>query len=120
MTPETRRFLALCRGPALVWAGLVLLLAATFGVAYSPLGPRTRTAIHLSIAAAQVGLIAVFFMNLRAARGLLRFAAVAGVYWLVIMFVLTFNDYRSRPPSSPCRQPAFTEPSTGLCPTQVQ
>jgi cytochrome c oxidase subunit 4 len=120
MSPETRRFLRSCRGPLLLWIGLVLLVAVTGGAAFSPLGPRTKTVIHLAVVAVQVALLAMFFMNLRSARGLIRFAAVAGVYWLVIMFVLTFNDFASRPSSNPCHDaPAFTSTGPDLCDSPV-
>jgi cytochrome c oxidase subunit IV len=85
----------------LVWAGLVLLFAATLTAAYASLG-ALGTAINLAIAGVQVMLIVTFFMNLQASSALLRLAAAAGIFWLSIMFVLTFSDYTSRPPSSPC------------------
>jgi cytochrome c oxidase subunit IV len=120
MSPQTRRIPAISRGPVFVWAILVLLTVATFAVAYSPLGITTRTAIHFAVVAMQVLLIGVFFMNLRAARPLLRLAAVAGLYWLAIMFVLTFNDYASRPSSSPCDQPAFSDANVDQCESPVR
>jgi cytochrome c oxidase subunit IV len=120
MSPQTRRILAMWRGPTLVWAILVLLTAATFAAAYSSFGVITRTAIHFAVVAIQVTLIGVFFMNLRAARPLLRLAAVAGLYWLAIMFVLTFNDYASRPSSSPCDRPAFSDADVGQCESPVR
>jgi cytochrome c oxidase subunit IV len=120
MSPQTPRILAMCTGPAFVWAILVLLTAATFAAAFSSLGVLTRTAIHFVVVAIQVALIAVFFMNLRASRPLLRLAAAAGLYWLAIMFVLTFNDYASRPSSSPCDQPAFSDANVGQCESPVR
>ena len=56
----------------------------------------------------------------RTSPALLRFCAVAGVYWLAIMFVLTFNDYESRPLSSPCNEPAFSSANAGQCATRVR
>jgi cytochrome c oxidase subunit IV len=120
MSPQARRLLSIWRGPVFVWAILVLLTAGTFAAAYSSLGIMTRTAIHLAVVAMQVVLIAVFFMNLRASRPLLRLAAAAGLYWLAIMFVLTFNDYASRPSSSPCGQPAFSGANAGQCESPVR
>jgi cytochrome c oxidase subunit IV len=101
MTPQARRAVLMWRGPTLVWAGLVLLVAATLTAAYASLG-ALGTAINLAIAGMQVMLIVTFFMNLQASSALLRLAAASGIFWLSIMFVLTFSDYTSRPPSSPC------------------
>jgi cytochrome c oxidase subunit 4 len=120
MNPTIREVLTTARGPILIWVLLVLLVAATYAAAMSPLVPPLKTAIHFVVVAVQVGLIGVFFMNLRVARGLIWFAAVAGLYWLVIMFVLTFNDYKSRPPSSPCDQPGFAGPNSTQCTTEVK
>jgi cytochrome c oxidase subunit IV len=120
MSPHARHVLSLGAWPTLLWAVLVLLVAATLAAAYSSLGMATKTAIHLAVVATQVTLIGVFFMNLRGSRALVRLAAVAGLYWLIIMFVLTFNDYASRSPSSPCGQPAFSAAAVGLCVTPVR
>jgi cytochrome c oxidase subunit IV len=120
MSPQTRRILAMWRGPILLWAILALLVAATCAAAYSSFATTTKTAIHFAVVAIQVALIGVFFMNLRASRPLLRLAAAAGLYWLAIMFVLTFNDYASRPSSSPCDQPAFADANVGQCESPVK
>jgi cytochrome c oxidase subunit IV len=120
MSPQTRRILAMWRGPVFVWAILILLTVATFSAAYSSLGIAKKTTIHFTVVAMQVVLIGLFFMNLRASRPLLRLAAVAGLYWLAIMFLLTFNDYASRPSSSPCDQPAFSDASGGQCESPVR
>lgn len=117
MNPTIREVLRMARAPILIWVLLMLLVAGTYAAAASALAPPLKTVIHFVVVAVQVGLIGIFFMNLRVARGLIWFAAVAGLYWLVIMFVLTFNDYKSRPPSSPCDQPGFTGSDTLQCAT---
>jgi cytochrome c oxidase subunit 4 len=119
MNSDIRQFLAMARGSVLVWILLMLLVAGTYAAAVSSLALQWKTVIHFAVVAVQVGLIGVFFMNLRVARGLIWFAAVAGLYWLTIMFVLTFNDYQSRPPSSPCEQPGFAGPKAAQCATEV-
>ncbi len=120
MNPDRRQLLAMARGPVLIWVLLMLLVAGTYAAAVSPLAAPLKTVIHFLVVAVQVGLIGMFFMNLRVARGLIWFAAVAGLYWLVIMFVLTFNDYKSRPASSPCDQPAFAGSSSSQCATDIK
>jgi len=112
--------LAMWKGPVLIWVVLMLLVVVTYSAAVSSMAPAAKTVIHFSVVAIQVALIGIFFMNLRAARGLLWFAAVAGMYWLVIMFVLTFNDYQSRPFSSSCNMPAFASANADQCASAVK
>jgi cytochrome c oxidase subunit 4 len=82
--------------PLLVWIALCVLLAATVGSAFVPLG-LFNSVINLVIAALKAGLIALFFMELRHSSMLLRLAAMAGLFWLVFMFTLTAVDYLMRP-----------------------
>jgi cytochrome c oxidase subunit 4 len=120
MNAETRRMIAQWRGPILVWIVLMLLVVATFVASDSSLSTTAKIAIQFAIVAVQVASIGVFFMNLRASRALLRFCALAGFYWLAIMFVLTFNDYESRPLSTPCDEPGFARAKSDLCATRVR
>jgi cytochrome c oxidase subunit 4 len=106
--------------PTLIWVILILLVAATYAAAVSEIANAWKTVIHFVVVVAQVTLIGIFFMDLRGAHGLERVVAVAGIYWLIIMFVLTFNDYESRPFGSPCGLPAFTGKGTDECPTLVR
>lgn len=78
-----------------VWAALLLLLAATAGSAFLPLGPWNAV-VNLTIAVAKAGLVAVFFMHLRDARGLVRLAGAVAVFLLVILFGLGATDYLNR------------------------
>jgi len=86
----------LARGPAAVWALLVVLLAVSAGSAYMPLG-GINAAVNLAIATVMIGVLAVFLMNLRWASTLVRIVAASGLLWLVFMLGLTFTDYLSRP-----------------------
>jgi cytochrome c oxidase subunit 4 len=81
----------------LVWAALLALLALTVGSAYVPMG-AFNTVTNLGIAAAKAGLVAVFFMGLRRPDPLLRLAAAAAFFWLLIMFALTLSDFLTRSP----------------------
>jgi cytochrome c oxidase subunit 4 len=78
-----------------VWAALLLLLGITLFVAYLPLG-AFNTPIALAIAAIKAALVAFFFMELARSSGLIRLAAIAGLFWLVIMFALTLSDVLDR------------------------
>jgi cytochrome c oxidase subunit IV len=85
----------LWRMPLIIWAALLLLLAATVGSAFVPLGPFNAI-INIGIAAAKTVLVLLFFMKLRSSSALLRLAALAGVFWLSFMFMLTASDYLTR------------------------
>jgi cytochrome c oxidase subunit IV len=85
----------LWRAPLIIWAALLLLLAATVGSAFVPLGPFNAI-INIGIAAAKTVLVLLFFMKLRSSSALLRLAALAGVFWLSFMFMLTASDYLTR------------------------
>lgn len=98
-----------------VWIALMLLLAATTGSAWLPLGTWNGI-VNLGIAAAKVLLVAVFFMHLRDAGGLVRLVAVVALIMLALLFSLAASDYlhrRSDPaPWQPPRQEfsSFCEP----------
>jgi len=77
------------------WAALVLLLAATTGAAFLPLG-RLNLFVALAIAAAKALLVLIVFMELRRSSGLVRAFAAAGFFWLAIMLTLTSADYLTR------------------------
>ena len=78
-----------------VAAGLLLLLGATVGAHFLPLGDF-GVVVALGIAFAKMALILLFFMHVRYSSGLTKLFAAAGLFWLVILFVLTFGDYVTR------------------------
>jgi cytochrome c oxidase subunit 4 len=94
---QSRRqeILQLCKLPVAIWAALMLLLALTVGSAYVPLG-TLNIVINLAIACIKATLVALFFMKLNRSSSLLRLAAVAGFFWLILMFLLTGGDYLTR------------------------
>jgi caa(3)-type oxidase subunit IV len=83
------------KGPGLVWLALMACFLASLGWAYLPLRDGSLTG-SLLIAALMITLLAAFLMDLRNARALIRIVAAAGLFWSMIMFVLTFTDYLSR------------------------
>ncbi len=85
----------LWRGPALAWGLLILLFAISLGSAYIPIGPGNLV-LNLLIAAMMAIVLAVFLMDLRSSQILVRIVAIAGLFWLLIMFSLTFSDYLAR------------------------
>jgi cytochrome c oxidase subunit IV len=95
MTAHRQSTRALWKGPAITWLVLLVLFAGTLGSAYLPPGAG-NVAIHLLIAAVMIAVLATFLMDLLHATALVRIAAAAGLFWVVLMFALTFSDYLSR------------------------
>ena len=77
------------------WLALMLLLAATTASAFVPLG-SANIVVSLGIAIGKALIVLLFFMELRASRGLVRAFAAAGFFWLLIMIVLAGADYWHR------------------------
>lgn len=78
------------------FVALLALLALTTAADFIDLG-QWAVPVALTIAAAKALLILLFFMHLKTARGVMRIVAAAGVFWLFVMFLLTFADYLTRP-----------------------
>ena len=78
-----------------VWLGLLALVALTTGMAFVPLG-ALNLPIALGIAICKALLVLWFFMELKGSGGLVRVAAAAGFFWLLIMVTLTWADFGHR------------------------
>jgi cytochrome c oxidase subunit 4 len=74
---------------------LLVLLAATWMIAYVDLGPFNLI-FALAIAITKAIVIALFFMHVKGSSRLLHLAAVAGLLWLLFMISLTLGDYYTR------------------------
>ncbi len=81
--------------PLLIWAALIALAAVTLGYAYWHAAPA-KLATGLAIAAAKAALVAVIFMQLNKAAGIVRLAAVAGMAWASFLYLFTFADVLTR------------------------
>ena len=93
MTREQRSRVLLA--PLGIWAGLMALLALTILYAFVP-GLPLKTEAGLGIALAKALLIAILFMQLKTAAGIVRLAAIAGAVWASFLFMLTFADLLTR------------------------
>lgn len=78
-----------------VWAVLLLLLLATWGLAQLNLQPLGLL-IAMTIAVTKMLLIILYFMHVRYSSRLTWIFAGAGFLWLAILIVLTLNDYLTR------------------------
>jgi cytochrome c oxidase subunit 4 len=77
----------------LVFTGLTVLAAS---VDLSNINPFLNTIIALAIAVTKASLVVFFFMGLRYNTPLTKVVAVAGLFWLLIMFGVTMSDYLTR------------------------
>ena len=79
----------------LVYLGLILLLAATVGVAFLDLGVF-NIVITLAIASVKALLVILFFMHVRESEPATKLFVIAGFVWLAILIGLTLTDYLTR------------------------
>ena len=93
--PQMKQHISSIQTNVTVFVVLLVLLFATVGAAYLPLG-----ALHfptaMAIAAAKAVLIVVYFMHVKYSHRLTAVIAVASLLWLTIMLALTLTDYFSR------------------------
>jgi cytochrome c oxidase subunit IV len=90
---QDRRYLWL--GPGAAWLILLTLFAVSLGSAYLPLGAG-NLAVNLGIAAVMLAVLAAVLIDLRNSVALVRIVAAAGLFWIIIMFALTFSDFLTR------------------------
>jgi cytochrome c oxidase subunit 4 len=95
-TAESARAWTIWRRNLITWALLLVLLAITCSAAYMPLG-SFNVVVALAVATLKAGLVALVFMGLWRAPALIRLVAGAGFFWLIVLFVLTFSDFLTRP-----------------------
>ena len=79
----------------IVFLVLLVLLFATIGAAYLPLGPL-HLPTALVIAAAKAVLIGLFFMHVCYRHRLTWVVSIAALLWLGILLALTLSDFLSR------------------------
>jgi len=79
----------------IVFVVLLALLAATVAAAELSVG-KAGFFIAVIIATAKAVLILLYFMHVRYSRPLIWVVAVAAIFWLGILFSLTFSDYTTR------------------------
>jgi cytochrome c oxidase subunit IV len=83
-----------------VFAALILLTGLTVTVAFFDLGGGrlhlANAIAAITIAATKALLVVLYFMHVRYSSRLIWVFAGAGVFWLLILIVLTLSDYLSR------------------------
>lgn len=79
----------------LVFATLLCLTLITVDVAFYNFG-WLNLYIALTIATFKATIIVLYFMHVKYSPRLIWVFAIAGLFWLVILFTLTFGDYLTR------------------------
>mgnify|MGYP005809577659 CR=1 FL=1 len=80
----------------LVWAVLIVLTVVTGAVSFINLH-QWSSPVAMAIASLKAVLVALFFMHLRYEKQKIVWVwAIAGVFWLSILFVLGMADYTTR------------------------
>ena len=77
------------------FVALLILTAITYLVATQDFG-WLNTPIALAVAFLKATLVVVYFMGLRYNTPLTKTVAVAGFFWLIILFGITMTDYLTR------------------------
>jgi cytochrome c oxidase subunit 4 len=90
-----KQHVASVRTNVVIFALLLVLLLATVGAAYLPLGPL-HFPIAMTVATIKAVLIVLFFMHALHSHRLTFVICVASLLWLGIMMALTLSDYLSR------------------------
>lgn len=79
----------------MIYVSLTALTGLTAATAFWSFG-SWNSVIALGIATVKAALVMIFFMHIRQLGGLMRIFAFAGIFWLLILLILTFGDYSSR------------------------
>jgi cytochrome c oxidase subunit IV len=79
----------------LVFATLLCLTLITVDVAFYNFG-WLNLYIAMGIATTKATVIVLYFMHVKYNSRLIWIFAMAGLFWLVILFALTFGDYLTR------------------------
>ena len=86
--------------PVRVYAGVFLALMAgtslTVFAAFHDFPWQFNTVIALTIAVIKATLVVLYFMHVRYSSRLIWVIVAAALFWLAILFALTFSDYWTR------------------------
>jgi cytochrome c oxidase subunit IV len=77
------------------WIALLLLLAATCGSSFVPLG-TFNVVVNFVVAGTKALLVALVFMHLRRDRPIVWLVAIAGFGWLSLLACLSLPDFLLR------------------------
>ena len=79
-----------------IFGALMVGTAATVGAAYIDLGGHLNTVLALTIAVIKATLVVLYFMHVRYSIRLVWVIVASALFWMAILFALTFSDYTTR------------------------
>ncbi len=79
----------------MVFLALIVLTGITVAIAKFDFG-MLNTPVALGVAVIKGSLVVIYFMGLRHNTPLTKVVAVAGFFWLFILFGITMTDYLTR------------------------
>ena len=79
-----------------IFGALMVGTAATVIVAFIDLGGQFNTVVALTIAVIKATLVVLYFMHVRYSARLIWLVIGSALFWLAIMFAITFSDYWTR------------------------
>ena len=83
------------RSSVAIWLALLAGTTLTVFAAFIDLGPF-NTIVALSIATIKATLVVLYFMHVRYSPRLVWVIVASALFWLAILFALTFSDYFTR------------------------
>lgn len=79
-----------------IFGALMVGTLLTVYAALIDLGGVLNTVVALTIACIKATLVILYFMHVRYSSRLTWVVVASGLFWLLILFALTFSDYLSR------------------------
>jgi caa(3)-type oxidase subunit IV len=79
----------------LVWLAILIGAILTIAASFMHLGDAAIF-VHMAIAAAQVSLLAYYWMHLQRSDALTWLTALSGIFIMLILFALPLGDYLTR------------------------
>jgi cytochrome c oxidase subunit 4 len=86
---------ASARSLVMVYVGLLLLTAISYGISRIPLAPLNLV-IALAIAFVKAALVAIIFMNVRYSPRIIWVVLIGSIAWLALLIIPTLGDYMTR------------------------
>ena len=79
-----------------IFAALLVGTALTVFAAFVDFPWQFNTIVALTIAVAKATLVVLYFMHVRYSMRLVWVIVASGLFWMAILFALTFSDYLTR------------------------
>lgn len=80
----------------MIFLALLLGTALTVAAAFFDFPWQLNTVVALTIATTKATLVVLYFMHVRYSSRLIWVIVAAALFWMGILFALTFSDYWSR------------------------